>query len=156
MLLTLAIVLLVGAMVFLFLEPFVPSMGILTACGLACSVGSSWAAFSLGAGTGWLFVTLNAVGLVAALVTAFKILPRSPMALGKTSVEEGGYVPVEKAGDLVGRSGVAFTVLRPGGTALIEGRKVDVVAAGGCIEQDARVRVVAVEGFKVVVEKETL
>ena len=154
--LTLAIALLVGAILLCFLELFIPSMGIITALGLACAAGSCWAAFTVGAGTGWLFMGLNAVGVVGAFALAFKYMPRSPLALKKSQLEDGGYEPVEKVGDLVGKKGVAFTTLRPGGTALIDGRKVDVVASGGLIEKDARVKVLAVEGTKVVVEREVL
>ena len=155
MLLTMAIALLVGAMVLFFLELFVPSMGFLTVAGLACAAGSCWVAFGVSPNTGWLFVGLNAVGAVAAVAAAFKVLPHSPLTLKRSEIEDGGYQPVEKPGELLGKVGVAFTTLRPGGTALIEGRKIDVVASGGFIEPNARVKVIAVEGFRVVVERET-
>jgi len=154
--LMLAIALLVAAAVLCFLELFVPTMGIVTTLGLICVLGSCWAAFTVGANTGWLFVALNVVGVIGGFGLAFKYMPRSPMALRSTKVEEGGYEPVEKVGDLVGKTGAAFTTLRPGGTALIEGRKIDVVASGGFIERDARIKVIAIEGTKVTVEREVL
>ena len=154
--LALAIALLAAATVLCFLELFVPSMGIITTLGLICVVGSCWSAFTVSANTGWLFVALNIVGVVLGFGLAFKYMPRSPMALRSTKVEEGGYEPVEKVGDLVGRTGAAFTTLRPGGTALIDGRKIDVVASGGFIEKDSRVKVIAIEGTKVTVEREVL
>jgi membrane-bound serine protease (ClpP class) len=154
--LILAIALLVAATVLCFLELFVPSMGIITTLGLLCVVGSCWSAFTVGANTGWLFVALNVVGVILGFGLAFKYMPRSPMALRSSKVEEGGYEPVEAVGDLVGKTGVAFTILRPGGTALIEGRKIDVVASGGYIEKDARIKVIAIEGTKVTVEREVL
>lgn len=153
--LTLAIALLGAAAGLCFLELFVPSMGLITALAIGCAGGSCMAAFQIGRDTGWLFVGLNLAGMIAGFAVAIKLLPRSPLALRKTSVEEGGYQPVEAPGELVGRSGVAFTTLRPGGTALIAGRKVDVVAVGGFIERDERVKVVKVEGTKVLVIKET-
>jgi len=94
--------------------------------------------------------------VVGAFALAFKYMPRSPLALKKSQLEDGGYEPVEKVGDLVGKTGAAFTTLRPGGTALIEGRKIDVVASGGFIERDARIKVIAIEGTKVTVEREVL
>ena len=53
--------------------------------------------------------------------------------------------------ELVGQSGTALTQLRPSGTALLHGKRVDVVTEGGLIEKGADVKVVAVEGLRVVV-----
>jgi membrane-bound serine protease (ClpP class) len=150
-----AVGLLVAAAALCFLEVFTPSMGLLTVIGLCCSVGSCWAAFTVGPATGWGFVGLNVVGIIGAFLVGFKVLPHSPLAPGKTEVVNATYQPVEAVGDLAGASGTAHTDLRPGGTAMISGRKVDVVAEGGYIEKDTRVRVVRIEGTKVVVRKET-
>jgi len=49
------------------------------------------------------------------------------------------------------KQGVAHTTLRPTGTALIDGTRVDVVTRGEMIEAKARIRVIAVEGNRVVV-----
>jgi membrane-bound serine protease (ClpP class) len=55
--------------------------------------------------------------------------------------------------DLTGREGVALTVLRPSGMALIDGRRFDVVAESAMIERGSAVRVVQVDGTRVVVKK---
>jgi membrane-bound serine protease (ClpP class) len=47
--------------------------------------------------------------------------------------------------------GIAQTNLRPSGTAMINGQRVDVVTEGPMIEQGAAIKVVAVEGMRVVV-----
>ena len=44
-----------------------------------------------------------------------------------------------------------MTPLRPSGTAVINGRRVDVVTEGGMIERNTPVKVVAIEGMRVVV-----
>lgn len=54
---------------------------------------------------------------------------------------------------LVGKEGTAITVLRPAGTALINGNPVSVVTEGSFIEKDTRLRVKQVEGYRVVVER---
>ena len=153
--LILASALLVAALALCFFEVLVISFGMMTALALACGAGSCWAAFREGPDTGWLFVCLNIFGMVAAFVVSLRFFS-ARLALRKTQVEEGGYQPVANLGNLVGKTGVAFTTLRPGGTALIDGQKVDVVAFGGFIEKDARVKVLSVEGVKVVVEREVL
>jgi membrane-bound serine protease (ClpP class) len=57
--------------------------------------------------------------------------------------------------DLVGRQGIAQTVLRPAGKALVDGKRLDVVAESGMIAAGAAVKVTAVEGPKVVVRQIT-
>lgn len=52
---------------------------------------------------------------------------------------------------LVGAQGVASTTLRPAGFAEIAGRRVDVVTRGENIEAGAKVKVLEVEGNRVVV-----
>jgi membrane-bound serine protease (ClpP class) len=51
----------------------------------------------------------------------------------------------------LGREGEAHTDLRPAGTAIIDGKKVDVVTAGEPVSRGRRVRVDKVEGNRVVV-----
>ncbi|MBL9126358.1 MAG: hypothetical protein JNL97_01865, partial [Verrucomicrobiales bacterium] len=53
--------------------------------------------------------------------------------------------------ELLNQSGSALTHLRPSGTALIGGRRVDVITEGSMVERGSPVRVVAVEGMRVVV-----
>ena len=54
--------------------------------------------------------------------------------------------------DLVGRTGVAVTNLRPAGAADLDGERVDVVTAGEFIDPGTPIRVIDVEGFRVGVE----
>ena len=66
-----------------------------------------------------------------------------------TSVPE---VATAKA-DLVGKTGVAVTTLRPAGIAEIEGRRVDVTTAGEFIPKGSPVTVVKAEGMHILVNK---
>lgn len=54
---------------------------------------------------------------------------------------------------MLGREGEALTLLRPAGTVLIGDEKIDVVSEGEYITKGSKVRVIAVEGNKVVVRK---
>ncbi len=60
---------------------------------------------------------------------------------------------VQAPSALVGREGVALTILRPAGKALIDEGRVDVVAEGEFIEANVPVVVVSVEGARTVVRK---
>ncbi len=54
----------------------------------------------------------------------------------------------------LGKNGLAATVLRPAGSALINGEKVDVVTEGEFIESGTPVEVVRIEGVRVVVRRQ--
>ena len=53
--------------------------------------------------------------------------------------------------ELLHGTGTAVTQLRPSGVATINGQRVDVVTEGGLIERGTPVKVVAVEGSRIVV-----
>jgi len=58
----------------------------------------------------------------------------------------------QELADLAGKQGVAVTNLRPAGSAEIDGERYDVVTDGEFVEPGTAVRVLEVEGFRVVVE----
>ena len=60
----------------------------------------------------------------------------------------------EDYSEYLGQTGVALTVLRPAGTAMIENKRLDVVSVGDFIEVDVPIQVINVEGSKVMVEKD--
>ena len=79
-----------------------------------------------------------------------------PAAVQVTRNAPHGATQQEKHRQLVGKTGVAQTHLRPAGAALIDGQRVDVVAEGERVDAGARVEVVAVEGNRVVVRRVTV
>jgi membrane-bound serine protease (ClpP class) len=92
--------------------------------------------------------------LVVGTFVWFRFFPRS--TLGQRFVSQGtvGDIGTERP-ELLEQSGTALTHLRPSGAALIGGRRVDVVTEGPMVERGSPVRVVAVEGMRVVVRKST-
>lgn len=66
--------------------------------------------------------------------------------------EEGYLAPNREMEKLLGQQGLAATPLRPAGSALIEGLKVDVVTEGEFIPPGTQVIVIKVEGTRVVVK----
>jgi membrane-bound ClpP family serine protease len=74
-----------------------------------------------------------------------RLMLRSSLAGGVSFAQDySGYL---------GKEGEAQTDLRPAGIVLIEGKKVDVITAGERVEKAKRVRVVKVEGNRVVVRE---
>ena len=60
----------------------------------------------------------------------------------------------EDYSEYLGQTGVALTVLRPAGTAMIENKRLDVVSVGDFVDVDMPVRIVGVEGSKIIVEED--
>jgi len=91
------------------------------------------------------------------IFTLLKFLPKTAMwnklILNKNIDKKSGYTAEESVKDIVGKSGKAHTDLRPSGTAMIEKQRVDVVTTGEFIKRGSKIKVVAEEGSKVVVEK---
>jgi membrane-bound serine protease (ClpP class) len=71
----------------------------------------------------------------------------------KQNSKEGYVAPAPELSLFAGKEGVALTPLRPAGSAEIEGHRLDVVTAGEFISTGARIKVVKVEGTRVVVKE---
>lgn len=103
-------------------------------------------------------LSVTAVGLViAAQVIPVRVLPswlvlRTSLGEGQTADATPDYHSAPDQQALMGLEGVAHTVLRPSGKARIEGRLIDVVSESRFIQAGDPVRVVQVEGMRVVVD----
>ena len=53
----------------------------------------------------------------------------------------------------MGREGVAVTKLRPSGMIEVDHEKIDAVTSGEFIEKDSRIKIIRVEGRKIIVKK---
>jgi membrane-bound serine protease (ClpP class) len=141
-------------LVMLVLELFVPSFGILGLVGSICLIaGVVRAAFSFTHALFSLGIAFAAAAVVIAVVVViFKergIWNR--FILQDNLTKEKGFVPVQEKLDLIGTSGVSITPLRPAGTAMLGGERIDVVTQGSFINAGVQVSVVKVEGGRVVV-----
>jgi membrane-bound ClpP family serine protease len=82
-----------------------------------------------------------------------KLVLFNKMVLSESAKKEDGYVSNINRTDLLGKEGIALTILRPSGTVIINNERVDVVSEGGFIEQNAVVKVIKVEGARIVVRE---
>lgn len=145
-------------LVFIVLEVFFPSMGLLGTLAAVSIIGGGVLAYVND--TSGLFLAYLLVGFVLVplvLFGALKIFPKTPLGrhftLGGPSFNPKEAQAVEKQLDeLVGREGETMTPLRPAGIAVFDRRRVDVVTRGELIDKGVRVKVVKVEGNRVVVE----
>ncbi len=67
--------------------------------------------------------------------------------------ELGFQASPEDLKEFLGKEGRSLTRLRPSGIALIEGARLDVVTEGIFLDKDTPVKVVTIEGNRIVVEK---
>ncbi len=140
------------------IEIAVPGFGIFGVSGLiALLVGVVLAAPTPRQGIGVLAIAL-AVTLIA-IPVLIKVFGHSRLVkrlvLSSAETVEAGYThgPRERT-DLHGKVGMTQTVLRPAGSVIIDGIRVDAIADGVFIEKDTPVRVVRVDGTKVIVMEE--
>ena len=145
--------LLLGALM-IFAETLLPGLitGIIGFCLLIAGVAIGFLQF--GPRTGSLLLVFVLLGLVVGAGAWAKYFPQSAVARLFTSQRTIGNVGAEQP-ELLHQQGTAYTQLRPSGTALINGKKVDVVTEGGLIEKGTPVEVVAIEGMRVVVRSLT-
>ncbi|MEK3890681.1 NfeD family protein [Bacillus sp. FSL K6-3431] len=66
---------------------------------------------------------------------------------------ESGYVSNVNRLELIGREGMTVTALRPSGTAKVDDERLDVIAEGSFIESNTAVKVIKVEGSRIVVRE---
>ncbi|WP_438346878.1 NfeD family protein [Paenibacillus sp. FA6] len=148
-------ILFIIGIVMLVLELFIPSFGILGLLGSASLIvgvvraaySTSHVAWSLG------IAVICAIIVIIAVAMIFKkrgIWNR--FILSDTLSKEKGFIPVASKESLLGKKGVSVTPLRPSGTILIEGERVDVVTDGQFIAVNTNIHVVKVEGSRIVVE----
>ncbi len=100
------------------------------------------------------------ISLVLALVLIFvlaKYLPKTSifnkfvLSVSEKSVD--GFSSHSFAEDLIGAEGIALTTLRPAGTGEINGRRVDVMTESEYVEKGKKIKVLAVDGIRVLVRE---
>lgn len=167
------ILLFIGGIILLAVEIFaIPGFGVagvsgilLILTGLTLSmvdnVGFDPASFRLDGIVSSFFIVVIAAFL--ALVSSFylsrvlltkRTLLFGELALNATQEVSQGYVAAnQEYKSVVGKQGVAYTVLRPAGKVMIENDLFDAVALTGYIEKDELVEIVGYETSQVIVKK---
>ena len=148
--------LLLGGVVVVAFEILFPSAGLLGLLAGSLLVGGGWFAARNGGSDSLMGYSILALLLVpAAVMLAFRVLPRTPM--GRKMILDGPSFTQRSAAEeglaeLLGKTGVAETPLRPAGIATVETRRVDVVTRGSHVAAGTIVRVIKVDGNRVIVE----
>jgi len=144
---------------FLALEVFViPGFGVSGILGIAALItGIFLVTNSLLEGVLFTAGALAVLGIIAYL--SFRS-PRTRRLWRKFSLTtrqtlNGGYVgPKVQSETYIGRIGISLTQLRPAGTGNFDGEYLDVVTEGGFIGHGTGIRIIAVEGTRIIVREE--
>ncbi len=138
----------------LFLEMFLPGMiaGIIGGILLIAAVAAAYSEVSVFAGN----VTLVATAALTAGLWWWWAAKFQHTRLGRrmTLAATGtGTAPAAGLAALIGQKGVAATALRPSGTILVAGNRVDAITGGDFIEPGTAVQIVRTEGACVIVRR---
>jgi membrane-bound ClpP family serine protease len=151
----LPIVLQLAGIVVIIAEIILPSGGILSIAALGLFGYSLFIVFNEISNTvGFAFVAADLVLIPVLVIVGLKLLARSPVTLRKTlSREEGASSQPPELDSYIDMQGTAVTDLRPAGTAVISGKRVDVVTRGEYLEKDSAIIVTTVTGNQIIVRK---
>jgi membrane-bound serine protease (ClpP class) len=150
----------VGIMLLLIEIFLIPGFGLVGIMGILCILISFFAAFGLEN----IETAVNVVGLsllvavtLIILLTVY-VLPRSALFKRLTlstqeKSSEGFTSPRQEDESLLGKTGIAYTPLRPSGAVLIDFKRYDATTKGEFIEKGEEIVVLQLNGFQIVVER---
>ncbi|MCE5279276.1 MAG: NfeD family protein [Planctomycetaceae bacterium] len=155
---TLIIVMAILAIVLMTFELITPSMGLLTIMASIAAAVAVWQAFTLGNLAGVL-VLLGLLGFGGLYLWVFvKVLPNTRVGnwlyLKNVKVSAGEGTPDAAAFEsMVGKTGLAETMLRPSGAVRIDGHRVFARSESGIIGKGSTIKVIKADGSDVVVRQ---
>ena len=141
----------------LVLEAFMPGFGLPGISGIVMeivAIALTWVNHGPVAALGLTIIVLSliAIAISMSLRSATKgRLSRSKIILKDRESNEAGYRSAEDMQVFLGKEGETTTVCRPTGMAEFDGVKLNVVSEGEFIPAGTRVRIVLVEGSRIVV-----
>lgn len=138
-------------------EMFTPGLGVMGAFGIVALI----LAIVLSANSLLDALLTLAIILVVLLIAGVIIyrsfekgrLAHSSIVLKESIDSSSTSLNDQEVQQLVGRSGVALSALRPSGNAKIDGKRYDVVTNGEFIAKDAQITVECIDGLKILVKR---
>ncbi len=142
--------------IFIIIEILTPTVGLLAGIGVVAIFYS----LILAMGGDINAIYMMAISLVIAIIIFAIIIKKLPSSklwkkiiLTNTSSTEQGYVSSVDYSQYLNKEGIVLTELRPSGSVEIDGVPVDVVSEGKFISKGEKVRVVKIEGMRIIVRK---
>lgn len=150
------LVLFVIGVILIILEVFIPG-GIAGLVGVAAIIGSLFLAtgdvlhMSISLLIAFTVSILVSILLVKVFGKKMKFFRK--IILTDSTNSEQGYVSNRNRTELIGKTGVALTDLRPSGMAILDAERLDVVTEGSFISKGAALIVIKTEGSRIVVRE---
>lgn len=142
-----------GTFLLLF-ELYMPGFGFWGISGISCILAS----FFLTLGGNMIAVTMLSISLVVSIIAflfIIRFLPSSRLwskiVLKESETLQGGFTSSNDYSAYLGREGLVISYLRPAGIVDIDGVHLDVISEGQYIEPGVKVKVVSVNGSRIVV-----
>jgi len=158
----LTFVLLAVGFVLLGIELMIPSGGIIGLFSILSFLGSAWFAYQAWADTNplyWKIYIATFLGMIpVTLYGIYYLLTKTPfgnriLLAAPTNEDVTPYqAEYQHLKSLIGKSGKAISPLRPGGLVQIDDERLHAIGNGFIIESGTRVRVVEIQGTRIVVE----
>ena len=153
---TLVLVFFVLATLFVIAEVLFPSFGLLSLLAVGCYVGAVINAFELGTREGYGAVAACVLLAPVTIWLGFQILQRTPLGTrlilsGPEAAEVTGAGSDRRLARFLGAEGRAASDLRPSGVVDVGDERLDAVSDGDFVLAGTPVRIVLVEGNRVVV-----
>ncbi len=154
-----SIICLIVGFVLLLIEMFTPGVG---AAGVSGVIAHRRCVMQFGWGNTRVasyIVAITLLIIILGIIWIIRSLQRGKLSksfLVLNAQSDGESVPEIKSAkqELIGKSGVTITPLRPSGIAEIDGKRVDVMTAGAFIERGKAVVVIKAEGMHILVRDE--
>ncbi len=151
------VICLIVALVMFVIELFTPGVGIAGVTGLLALI--AVVVMQLGWGhpqVAFYIIAIALLIIILGLIWVIRSLQRGRLSKSFLVLKEhssGSSVPEVDAAktDLLGKSGVTISALRPSGIAEIDGRRLDVMTAGAFINKGETVTVIKAEGMHILV-----
>lgn len=142
--------------IFIIIEILTPTIGLLAGLGVVAILYSLILAMG-GDIDAMLMMAISFVIAIIIFALIIKKLPTSKLwskiILTKTSYSEEGYVSSIDYSSYLHKEGIVLTELRPSGSVKIDDDVLDVVSEGSYIGKGEKIRVVKIEGMRIIVRK---
>lgn len=147
--------LLAAALFMVFLEIFIPSLGLIPLAAVGLALASIWSAFNVSTSLGCIFILIDLALTPIVIMIAASIWPHTPIArffMLKPPGTEDDKSTTIRGGDednyarelqsLIGHIGRAMTDLKPGGTVEVANQRLDALTDEGFLKADTLVKVI--------------
>jgi len=145
--------LLIAGLMLIGAEVFIPG-GVLGLIGGLALFGAVIIAFNIYSATTATFITVGIIMMIGVVIALWiKIFPKTWIGRKMTVSNDlhSAKGTENHLTELLGCEGIAVSPLHPGGYAEINGRRIDVITQGNMIDSNTKIKVVEIEGNRVVV-----